>query len=192
MRSLIAPACLAGFLLASTPAPAAADIITYTWDDDRTGSTFFGSFVVNTDRLTGGRLTLDAITSSAFQFSRRSFGTEVAFRITGVSPGGIEIDPRTGAVLGDGGLTFGPSQAINAGGLYQVLGGRAEFDRNYNVSFPLAGGGEHAYLQDTAGPDEFLASSGHWEASVRPVPCPPAAVLALLALGGLAVRPRLR
>ena len=191
MRPLF-PACLAGFLLASAPGRATADYLTYTWDDDRTGSTFSGSFVVDTDRLAGGVLTADAITSSAFQFSRRSLGTPVTFQIAGVSPGGVQIDPLTGAVLGDGFLTFGPSQVIDAGGPYQVLGGRAEFDRNYSVSAPGAGGGEQVFLRDTAGQDEFLASSGHWDVSAQPVPTPPAAALALVAVGGLIARVRLR
>jgi hypothetical protein len=165
-----------------------ADII-YTWDDEFTGSTLAGQFTVDPARLLdaggpGRLLTFEAITSSQFQFSRFSFGNPVDFTITGVSPGGIRIDPVTGAILSDGGeLLFGPSNPILVGASeYQVLGGRVQLDINFPLSFgPGVGGGESAFLRDTAHADEFLASSGTWDVqapdSPMDVPAPPAAIL---------------
>lgn len=166
-----------------------ADII-YTWDDQFTGSTLAGQFTVDPARLVddggpGRLLTFEAITSSQFQFSRFSFGNPVDFTITGVSPDGIRIDPVTGAILSDGGeLLFGPSNPILVGASeYQVLGGRVQLDTNFDLAFGAGvGGGESAFLRDTANADEFLASSGTWDVQVLDtpvdVPAPPAAILA--------------
>src|SRR5262245_43433199 len=103
-------AALLAAVFALAPAPAQANFITYTWNDELSGSTFFGSFTVDTNLLPGAPgggklLTLAGITSSGFQF--RAGGSSgaplVFFPITGVSPsGGITIDPATGAVLDDG------------------------------------------------------------------------------------------
>lgn len=178
--------------LAMDHSAARADIITYEWNDDYTGSAFAGSFTVDTARLQdiggpGRLLTPDAIVASGFQFSRASFGNPVSFGILDVSAGGIAIDPVTGAVLSDGELIFGPSNGILVGGSpYQVLGGRVQLDRSFDVSFGAgAGGAESALVTDTSRPDEYLMSSGHWDVDVVPVdvPAPPAAVLGLLAIG---------
>lgn len=178
-------------------APVRADII-YTWDDQFTGSTLAGQFTVDPARLVddggpGRLLTFESITSSQFQFSRFSFGNPVDFAIAGVSPDGIRIDPVTGAILSDGGeLLFGASNPILVGASeYQVLGGRVQLDTNFDLAFsPGVGGGESAFLRDTANSDEFLASSGTWGVQVPDapvdVPAPPAALLGgvgLLVLG---------
>ncbi|QEL16735.1 hypothetical protein [Limnoglobus roseus] len=184
-----------GLVLLAAASPARAEFVTYVWDDDRTGSTFYGYFTVDTARLQDGSgpgrlLTADAVVASEFHYSRASFGTPVTFGIDGVSAGGISIDPSTKAVLGDGQLFFGPSEVVTigvGGSPYQVLSGRVQFDRNYNVSVPLAGGGESAFVTDTARPTEYLMSIGHWDVNgvhvPAAVPAPAGIVLGLVAVG---------
>lgn len=183
MRRSIVPTVCAILALAASGGRAAADVITYEWDDEMSNSRFAGSFAVDTSRLLdaggpGRLLTIDAVAGSRFEYSRASFGIPVVFQITGVSAGGIAIDPATGAVLTGGELVFGPSDVVMVGNTpYQLLGGRVELTPDYNRT-----GGQRAFVRDTTRPDEYLGSIGHWEVTVQPIPAPPAGVLGLAAL----------
>lgn len=182
---------LALWLVLADPGAARANLILYGWDDDHTGSAFFGSFTVNTDLLAnagGGNklLTFSGITSSFFGFGRELYTqppSDVYFPIADVSTGGVVIDPGTGAVLTDGSVFFGPSTHVvdQFGRDASSSGGYANFDTKYNVSdFGGPGGGETAYLYANwmAPPYPRLASHGHWEVQVTPTPAPSSAALA--------------
>ncbi|CAN5140430.1 hypothetical protein BH11PLA2_BH11PLA2_32900 [soil metagenome] len=172
-------------VILATSRPIQADYH-YTWNDEFTGSTFGGQFTVNPSLLqpmggAGRLLTFNAIVSSDFYFSRGSFFNPVHFKIEAVS-GGIVIDPLTSAVLSGGTLYFGASNVITIGSPafnYQVLSGRVDF--NSLAAVPNAGA-EKAYLLDTAHPEEYLASVGHWEGIAVETPAPAGWVLASMAV----------
>jgi hypothetical protein len=173
-----------------------ADIITYQWNDAFTGSSFYGQFQVDTDRLAdiglpGKYLVSNAILTSEFRFSRASFGIPVSFQVY-TTQLKIAIDPATGAILTDGGeIDFYPSNTVLVGTApYQLIAGHAQLDTNYNVNFgPGVGGGESAFVQDSSRPNEYFASSGFWDVTVTPtaVPAPPAILLGLFGLGCVVV-----
>ena len=192
---------LSGFLLLASATPSQADILQYTWNDDFTGSTFYGYFTVDTTRLVtaGGvhnLLTANAIEASYFQFARNSLGIPVYFGVGGVYPGAIQIDPTTGAVLGSGEILFGSSTVATLGqSTYQLIRSRAQFDTNYNVSFGRGFGGGQRIYAVAAYSGEFFASVGHWDVNViqhgsNPIPAPPGILLIAFALGGLAIARR--
>jgi hypothetical protein len=173
-------------LLALAPDRACADFITYNWNDDQTGSTFYGSFTIDLSMLPdagGGEklLSMAGITSSSFHFNRgipAFLGVTLNFEVTGVSATGIVIDPTTGAVLSDGSLLFGSSNTVESGGsVYQVLGGTADFNTQYNIGEIGFPGGESVYL-DTTWSGHTFASTGHWDVAVTHTPVPPTIVLA--------------